>query len=241
MSEPYGTVITIDGPAGVGKSTISRKLAVRLGFTYLDTGAMYRAAALHLKNKMIDCTDEESVEKALVDFDIDMLPAANEEADIEVLLKGERVGSLIRTPEMSMRASTVSALSVVRKKMTEMQQMLGRSGAIVAEGRDTGTVVFPGARHKFYLDATPAVRAKRRALQLRARGETVDEAALLRMTMERDRQDMQRAIAPLKKAADAQVIDTTNRSIDQVLEDILAVVLAAQTSPFIGGTGAIRR
>lgn len=123
-----------------------------------------------------------------------------------------------------MRASTVSAVPVVRRILTEMQREIGRRGQVVAEGRDTGTVVFPGARHKFFLDADSVVRARRRALQMRKRGETVDEQTLLEMTVKRDRQDSERAVAPLKKADDARVIDTSNRSIDQVLEAILAVL-----------------
>ncbi len=224
MPEPPVEVITIDGPAGVGKSTISRKLAARLGYTYLDTGAMYRAAALSLANRGIDCSDEHAVVRALSGVTIELLPAADENDDTDVLLNGERVGTLIRTPEMSMRASTVSAVPAVRRILTEMQRELGRRGKIVAEGRDTGTVVFPGARHKFFLDADSVVRARRRALQMRERGETVDEKTLLEMTVRRDRQDSERAVAPLKKADDAWVIDTSTRSIDQVLEAILAVV-----------------
>ncbi|MBE0583038.1 MAG: (d)CMP kinase [Desulfofustis sp.] len=224
MPEPVSEVITIDGPAGVGKSTISRKLAARLGYTYLDTGAMYRAVALYLADRNIDFTDEDAVERALGDITIELLPAIDETADSDVLLNGVDVGSRIRTPEMSMRASSVSALPSVRRKLTEMQQGLGRRGRVVAEGRDTGTVVFPTARHKFYLDASAIVRTRRRALQMLTRGETVDEEALLQMTVTRDRQDKERAVAPLKKAVDAHLIDTTNRSIDQVLQAILTTI-----------------
>jgi CMP/dCMP kinase len=221
MPEQVTEVITIDGPAGVGKSTISRKLAARLGYTYLDTGAMYRAVALYLVDRNIDFTDQDALERALSNITIELLPATDETADSDVLLNGEAVGNRIRTPEISMCASTVSALPSVRRKLTEMQQSLGRRGKVVAEGRDTGTVVFPTARHKFFLDASPLVRTRRRALQMRTRGEKVDEEALLQMTEKRDRQDRERAVAPLKKAADAHLIDTTNRSLDQVLQAIL--------------------
>lgn len=224
MSEAAIEVITIDGPAGVGKSTISRKLAARLGYTYLDTGAMYRAAALYLANKGVACSDERAVAAAMAGLVIELLPTVDENDDADVLLNGERVGTLIRTAEMSMLASTVSAIPAVRRTLTEMQREIGRRGNAVAEGRDTGTIVFPDARHKFFLDASPAVRARRRALQMQARGEAVDEKALLEMTVKRDRQDTERAVAPLKKADDALVIDTSNRSIDQVLEVILAAV-----------------
>lgn len=226
MSKQQGLVITIDGPAGVGKSTVSRKVAARLGFTYLDTGAMYRAVALFLENRCVDYTDERAVEEVLGDFDLVLLPAPDELADVEVVLNGQRLGSSIRTPEMSMLASIVSAQPLVRRVLTGMQRELGRRGRVVAEGRDTGTAVFPNAQFKFYLDARPEVRANRRALQLRAQGKAVDEAELLQMTVARDQQDMTRSISPLKKANDAHVIDTTNRTIDEVLSEILVVVRA---------------
>lgn len=224
MSERNPVTVTIDGPSGVGKSTISRRVASRLGFTYLDTGAMYRAVAWYIAQKSIDPGDTQAVSAALEAISIDLLPAAGETDDVTVLLNGEDISDQIRNPEMSMLASKVSALAPVRSRLTAMQQELGKRGDIVAEGRDTGTVVFPGAAYKFYLDASAEVRAERRAAQLEARGEQVDRQKLLEMTIIRDRQDSERAIAPLKKADDALLIDTTVLDIDQVLKTILGKI-----------------
>lgn len=215
-----GMVIAIDGPAGVGKSTISRKVAARYGFTYLDTGAMYRAVAWFLKESATDIEDVPAVEAALERISLQLLPAPSEGDDVGVLVNGEDISTLIRTPEISMIASTVSAIPAVRKKLTRLQRQLGDQGRVVAEGRDMGTVVFPRALHKFYLDASPEARAGRRARQLEARGEEVDTKKLLEMTLARDRQDSERAIAPLRKADDAVLIDTTDLQVDQVLEAI---------------------
>jgi cytidylate kinase len=220
MSEQAGMIVTIDGPSGVGKSTISRKLAAELGLTYLDTGAMYRAVALYLKKNDCDIADVSVVQEALENITIDLIPAATEEDDVGVLLNDENVSGLIRSPEISMLASRVSALPSVRTKLTRLQQSIGGKGGIVAEGRDTGTVVFPAAKHKFFLDASARERVRRRAEQMRARGEQVDEAALLKMNSVRDKQDSERAVAPLKKAADAILVDTTGLTIDQVLARI---------------------
>jgi cytidylate kinase len=153
-----------------------------------------------------------------------LLPAEQEDGDVGVVLNGEDISAQIRTPAISMVASTVSALPAVREKLTAMQRQIGAQGRVVAEGRDTGTVVFPQASHKFYLDATPEARAGRRALQLRERGEKVDEAQLLEMTIARDRQDSEREVAPLKKAEDAVLIDTTRLDAEQVFEAITKLV-----------------
>ncbi len=219
-----GTVIiAIDGPSGVGKSTISKKVASSLGFTYLDTGAMYRAVAFYLYGNGIDIDNQEAVEEALADIRIRLLPPEDTD-DIRVLLNGEEVGLLIRTSEMSMRASKISAIPAVRKKLTEMQQQIGREGSVVAEGRDTTTVVFPHASFKFFLDATPEERSRRRMLQLKDRGEQADEKALLKQLRERDKNDSERSLAPLKKAEDAVYIDTTEMPSSQVLKKILSEI-----------------
>ena len=224
MAETAGPIITIDGPAGVGKSTISRKVAARYGYTYLDTGAMYRAVAWYLVQYGIDIDNGADVESVLDDITITLLPAKNEGDDVGVLLNGENISAQIRTPEISMIASTVSALPAVREKLTAMQRQIGAQGRVVAEGRDTGTVVFPEASNKFYLDARPEARAGRRALQLRERGETVDEEKLLEMTIARDKQDSEREIAPLKKADDAVLVDTTDLTADQVFKAITELI-----------------
>ena len=224
MAERAGQIITIDGPAGVGKSTISRKVAARYGFTYLDTGAMYRAVAWYLVKHDIQIDNVSAVESLLDQITITLLPAEKEDDDVGVLLNGEDISAQIRTPAIAMVASTASALPAVREKLTTLQRQIGAQGRVVAEGRDTGTVVFPDASHKFYLDAAPEARAGRRTLQLRERGERVDEAKLLEMTVARDKQDSERKIAPLKKAEDAVLIDTTRLDADQVFEAITKLI-----------------
>jgi len=227
MSEQRHLIVTIDGPSGVGKSTISRAVAERLGYTYLDTGAMYRAVAFHLQIKGIKITDIKAIASELETISIELHPA--EDGDVPVTLNGEAIGDRIRTPEISMLASRVSALPPVREKLTLMQQQIGEKGRVVAEGRDTGSVVFPDAAYKFYLDATPAERASRRADQLRGRGEVVDESKLLEMTVTRDKNDSEREIAPLTKADDATYIDTTGIDAEQVLEILLSVIAKKNT------------
>lgn len=224
MTDLDRQIITIDGPAGVGKSTISRKVAAHYGFTYLDTGAMYRAVAWYLRENGIDAGNERTLTEALEKLSLELLPAADETADVGVLLNGTDISAQIRTPEISMQASTVSAQRPVRQKLTALQREIGEQGGIVAEGRDTGTVVFPKARYKFYLEATPEARARRRAEQLRQRGDEVDEEKLLEMTRLRDRQDSERALAPLKKADDAVLLDTTELGIDQVFRAITETI-----------------
>jgi cytidylate kinase len=222
--EPKERIVCIDGPSGVGKSTISRRVAASLSFTYLDTGAMYRAVGLKLKNAGVDLKDSDAVYNCLDTISLQLLPASKGCDDVGVLLDGHDVSVEIRSPEMAMVASAASALPTVREKLTLMQQEIGKKGNIVAEGRDTGTVVFPGAAWKFYLDADPAVRMQRRADQLRSQGKQVDEEELLAMIIKRDHDDQTRKIAPLCKATDAHVIDTGVLSIDEVTEAMLAII-----------------
>jgi cytidylate kinase len=217
-------IITIDGPSGVGKSTLSRMVAAALGYTYLDTGAMYRAVALYLQRLQIDLGDEQAVRSALSTLDLRLLPAEGEDGDVGVVVGGQDVSRALRTPEMGMLASRVSAIPAVRERLTEMQQAIGRAGKIVAEGRDTGTVVFPDARWKFYLEADPEERGRRRVEQLRASGQEVDARQLLAMIVKRDRDDQERTLSPLQKAEDARVIDTTSIDIQEVCRKMLAYV-----------------
>ncbi len=217
-------IVTIDGPSGVGKSTISRKLAAKLGYTYLDTGAMYRTVALKCKQKNVTPANEKEVEKILEHLDMELLPPVSLDADVTVLLDGEDVSSEIRTPEISMLASQVSTLPLVRTKLTALQQKIGMKGKIVAEGRDTGTVVFPDAAHKFYLDATPEERARRRIEQLRKAGKPVDEDKIREQILQRDQNDSERTIAPMQAAPDAIVVDSTRLSAEEVVERMIAFI-----------------
>lgn len=225
MSEPM-RIVTIDGPSGVGKSTISKKLAQRIGFTYLDTGAMYRAVALKCKKEGVDIRNEGEIQRILSGLHIELLPAPSEREDVRVLLDGEDVSGVIRTEEISMLASAVSALGPVRERLTGMQRKIGAAGGLVAEGRDMGTVVFPEAAWKFYLDAAPEERARRRIRQLRQRGLPVNEREILEQITERDRNDRERNIAPLRAAPDAVRIDSTDRSVEEVIAEVLTVVRA---------------
>ncbi len=221
-------VVTIDGPSGGGKSTVSRGLAAKLGFTYLDTGAMYRAVGFACKEKDIDLNNFEALSSLLKGLSLDLRPALNQESDVQVFLDGRDISEYIRTPEMGMQASRVSALPEVRRYLTRLQQRIGAGGGVVAEGRDTGTVVFPNALWKFYLDASPEIRAGRRVAQLRDRGEDVDEQDLLRQIIQRDRDDSQRAIAPLKQAEDAVFIDSSSLSAQEVIAAMEKIIIEKQ-------------
>jgi cytidylate kinase len=217
-------VVTIDGPSGVGKSTVSRKVAAGLGWTYLDTGAMYRAVGVQCQRAGVDLADAAALTALLERLDLQLLPPLHEGDDVRVLLNGEEISAAIRSPEAGMLASQVSAIPAVRAKLTALQQAMGRAGEIVAEGRDTGTVVFPAAAWKFYLDAPPEERCRRRAGQLRAKGQPVDEQALLAQIIERDRNDCERAVAPLRMADDAVLIDAAKLTADEVAEKMLAFI-----------------
>jgi len=210
-------IVTIDGPSGGGKSTVSRALAARLGFTYLDTGAMYRAVAYTCQEQGVDPLNAVQLESLLATIRIELLPPAAGEDDVRVIVNGREVGHSLRTPEMGMLASKVSAQPLVRSTLTLLQQQIGAAGRIVAEGRDTGTVVFPEAAWKFFLDASPEVRAHRRAAQLLRQGETVDTQQLLAQIVQRDKDDRERTIAPLKAAPDAMLIDSTGLAAEAVI------------------------
>ncbi len=221
-------VVTIDGPSGVGKSTVSRKVAAALGWTYLDTGAMYRAVGVQCRREGISLEDAAALAALLERLDIRLLPPLHEGDDVRVLLHGEDISAAVRSPEAGMMASQVSALSAVRATLTALQQKMGQAGEIVAEGRDTGTVVFPAAAWKFYLDAPPEERCRRRVGQLRAKGQAVpDEAAILAQIIQRDKQDRERTIAPLRMAEDALLIDASDLTADEVAARMLAVVRQA--------------
>jgi cytidylate kinase len=221
VSRPF--IVAIDGPAGAGKSTASRRLAARLGFAMVDTGAIYRAVALAASRAGVAFDDDRGLERLLPSLAIhfDPPPAGNPEAGQRVLLGGEDVSALIRTPPMSLGASAVSARPVVRAGLLELQRRLaaapGNRGAVL-EGRDIGTVVFPDADAKFFLSARPEVRARRRFEELRAKGDPATFEQVLADQLKRDRDDSQRAVAPLRAAADAVTVDTSDLSLDEVVE-----------------------
>ncbi|HSR37240.1 MAG TPA: (d)CMP kinase [Desulfurivibrionaceae bacterium] len=212
-------VVTIDGPSGAGKSTISRMLAARLHFTYLDTGAMYRAVGLAVERQGVDVADSAALKKCLDAIAIELHPAEND--DVHVFLNGEDISAAIRTPAMAMVASRVSAVPMVREKLTELQRAIGAHGGIVAEGRDMGTVVFPDAPYKFYLDASAEERARRRCEQLRQKGQEANYQEILDQIVKRDYDDSKRALAPLKPAADAIIVDSSAMDPEAVVAFML--------------------
>jgi cytidylate kinase len=219
-------IVTIDGPSGAGKSTISKLLAARLQYTYLDTGAMYRVVGLQVMRQGLDLDvqgAEEKLTPLLAALDMKLAPG-EEGRETRVFLNDEDVSDAIRTPEMAMVASRVSAQAEVRKKLTEMQRTIGNNGAIVAEGRDMGTVVFPGAMHKFFLDASPMERAKRRQKQLAENGQKIEYQELLAQIQKRDADDSSRALAPLRPAEDAIIVDSSKMSINEVVSFMLASI-----------------
>lgn len=213
-----GKIISIDGPAGSGKSTVSRLLAEELGFVYLDTGAMYRAVALQASRLNVDFKDSSSLEGVCKNLDLRFVTDGKAP---RIFIGDEDVSLLIRKPEVDMLASNVSAVSEVRKAMTELQRNMGKSGDLVAEGRDMGTVVFPDADCKFFVTASHKARAERRYSERIGRGESVSMSDVEADLSKRDDQDSNRAIAPLKPADDAVIIDTSDLSIPQVVEKML--------------------
>jgi len=203
-------IITIDGPAGSGKSTVARALAARLGFEFLDTGAMYRAVALALLRRDIDFDDDSKVIPALSDIRIEMLPG-------RILLNGEDISTVIRTPEIAAASSKVAAVAHIRHFLVQQQRDIARGRDMVCEGRDQGTVVFPDAVRKFFLTASVEARARRRFDDMRQRGQQVTLERVILEQNERDRRDSTRAASPLRPAEDAITIDTSDMSADEVL------------------------
>jgi cytidylate kinase len=222
-------IVAIDGPAGAGKSTVARRVADRLGFVLVDTGALYRTVALAAKRAGLDFRDEPRVE-ALAESLVRAraLKFARGPVGIRTMLAGDDVSDLIRTPEIGMGASTVSTHAGVRTALLDMQRQAGAEGGVVLEGRDIGTVVFPDAEVKVFLTATPEVRAKRRHDELVAKGDTrhgFDE--VLAEVKARDAQDENRAVAPLKRAPGAALVDSSNMTIDEAVSAICVLVPGA--------------
>jgi cytidylate kinase len=204
-------IVTIDGPAGSGKSTASRALAARLGFAFLDTGAMYRAVALAALRAGADWSDDSALSHIVQRLRLEMRP------DGTVVLDGEDISAEIRTPAVSTGSSVVAASAAVRPRLAELQRQIAAGRQIVCEGRDQGTAVFPDAGCKFFLLADPEERLRRRARELEAKGQPADLDELRRQQAERDERDSKRALAPLRPASDAVLVDSTRMTIDEVV------------------------
>ncbi|MCX7634116.1 MAG: (d)CMP kinase [Syntrophales bacterium] len=213
-------LITIDGPAGSGKSTVAKVLAAKLSYTYLDTGALYRAVAFKIATTQTDWRNEEILCSLLKET---VISVDNEGGGFRVFVDGEDVSNLIRSEAIGILASRISAHPLVREALLGLQRSIGRRGGVVAEGRDMGTVVFPWAEVKFYLDASVDERARRRYGELIARGEKVQFQDIIEDIRIRDRQDTQRDIAPLKPHREAIIINTTSLTV----EDVVMVMMDA--------------
>lgn len=221
MSSSYN--IAIDGPAGAGKSTIAKKAAAKLGFIYVDTGAMYRAMALYFLRQNIGPEDEAGIVGALKDIDISI---RYENGAQQVILNGENVSGLIRTEEVGNMASASSALAPVRQKLMELQRSLAASSNVIMDGRDIGTCVLPNAETKIYLTAGSRVRAERRYKELTEKGQMCNLEEIEQDIIERDYRDMHRENAPLRQAEDAVLVDSSAMTIDEVVDVIIAAAAA---------------
>ena len=211
--------IAIDGPAGAGKSTIARAIAERIGFIYVDTGAMYRAIALYFLRKGVDGNDREAVAAGCPDIRVTL--EYDSEGRQQVMLNGENVSGSIRTPEVSRMASITSAIPEVRASLLQLQRDLAASANVLMDGRDIGTHVLPDATLKIYLTASADVRAKRRYDELVEAGRSCNYEQIREDIILRDKQDMEREIAPLKKAEDAVLVDSSDMTVEEVIEAVI--------------------
>ena len=217
--------IAIDGPAGAGKSTIAKRLAKKLGFIYVDTGAMYRAMAYYFFQHNIDAKDENAIAAACPDVDVTI---TYENGEQQVLLNGENVNGVIRNEEVGNMASSTSVYPVVRKKLVELQRQLAKSADVIMDGRDIGTCVLPDAQVKIYLTASSATRAKRRYDELTEKGVSCDLAEIEKDIIDRDYRDMHRETSPLRQAEDAVLVDSSEMNIDEVVDAIYQVYSEAK-------------
>lgn len=217
--------IAIDGPAGAGKSTIAKRLAKKLGFIYVDTGAMYRAMAYYFLQHNIDAKDENAIAAACPDVDVTI---TYENGEQQVLLNGENVNGVIRNEEVGNMASSTSVYPVVRKKLVELQRQLAKSADVIMDGRDIGTCVLPDAQVKIYLTASSATRAKRRYDELTEKGVSRDLAEIEKDIIDRDYRDMHRETSPLRQAEDAVLVDSSEMNIDEVVDAIYQVYSEAK-------------
>lgn len=217
--------IAIDGPAGAGKSTIAKRLAKKLGFIYVDTGAMYRAMAYYFLQHNIDAKDENAIAAACPDVDVTI---TYENGEQQVLLNGENVNGVIRNVEVGNMASSTSVYPVVRKKLVELQRQLAKSADVIMDGRDIGTCVLPDAQVKIYLTASSATRAKRRYDELTEKGVSCDLAEIEKDIIDRDYRDMHRETSPLRQAEDAVLVDSSEMNIDEVVDAIYQVYSEAR-------------
>lgn len=213
--------IAIDGPSGAGKSTVARSLARRLGYLYIDTGGMYRSVALRAKEKGISPEDEWSLNQLASSLRITFITSGEQ---THVRCDGEDITEAIRTPEISLFASTISKQEGVREALVQMQREMGKGGGVVLEGRDIGTVVFPDADVKFYLDAESDERVRRRYHEMVEKGMKVDFKETQEELIQRDHHDTHRVHSPLKKAGDAVFIDSTHWSVEEVVEEMVRIV-----------------
>jgi len=213
--------IAIDGPSGAGKSTVARSLAKRLGYVYIDTGAMYRSLALRVKEKGIPPENELTLRQLALSIHIHFI---TEGGQTRVFCEGKDITEAIRTPEISRLASSISKQKGVREVLVQMQRKMGEEGGVILEGRDIGTVVFPGADVKFYLDAESDERVRRRYDEMVEKGVKVDFKETQEELLQRDYNDTHRVHSPLKKADDAVFIDSTHRSVEEVVEEMVRVI-----------------